>query len=66
MIFAELKTAPTGLFQFLGDGELNASEGQLFLYDGESLLFTGDGQRVLLKEADELFSDFSRIRQICS
>jgi hypothetical protein len=66
MIFAELKTAPTGLFQFVGDGELRAREGELFLFDGERILFTGDNQSVSLQEAGHIFSDFSRINQITS
>ena len=65
MIFAELKTSPTGIFQIIGDGELKNNEGQIFLFDGDNLCFTGDGSRLSLKEASSVVSDFSQIKQIC-
>ena len=64
MILAELKTSETGVFQFVGDGELNRHEGGLFVFDGEYLKFTGDGSKFSLKEAAQAFSDFSQINKI--
>lgn len=64
MILAELKTAPTGVFQFVGDGELNRQDGGLFVFDGEFLKFTGDGSKISLKDAPNIFSDFSQINRI--
>lgn len=64
MILAELKTSETGVFQFVGDGELNRHDGSLFVFDGEYLKFTGDGSRFSLKEASASFSDFSEIHKI--
>lgn len=64
MILAELKTAETGVFQFVGDGELNRQDGGLFVFDGEFLKLTGDGSKIPLKDAGRFFSDFSQINKI--
>lgn len=64
MILAELKTSETGVFQFVGDGEINRQEGGLFVFDGEFIKFTGDGSKVSLRDASSVFSDFSQINRI--
>lgn len=64
MIMAELRTAQTGVFQIVGKDELSGYDGGLFVFDGEFLTMTGDGEKIPLKDSNNFFSEFSQIKQI--
>lgn len=64
ILLAELKTAQTGAYQFVGDGEMDVQDGTIFFYDGEKIKISGDHKSINLKDLNAHFSDFSLVNKI--